>query len=168
MSAIHELESFIKSSKDRRLIILCVGNILRGDDGLGPIIYKKIKAYTGKTVSIFNVEQSLENFLPLLSKKRVTHCLIIDSVRISEEDVPPGTTGFFKVSDLANEQISLSTHYLPMKTLVSMMEKKSGAKIRILGIQPQSLDFDTELTPAVKNAIDNIEKFLVPLLQHLN
>ena len=165
MSSNQELITFIRSSKAGRLAIFCVGNILRSDDGIGPSIYQKLKNRIRDDILLINVEQSLENFLPLLNKENITHCLIIDAISINEQDIPAGTIGFFNPSDISNKQVSLSTHLIPMIYLVKTMEKESGVLIRILGIQPRSLEYDVGLSTEVMIAQDKLIKFLVPILQ---
>ncbi len=166
MSSKQKILSFIKSAKKGRLCIFCVGNDLRGDDGLGPVIYNRLRGQLGNRILLYNVGGSLENFLSVLSRENVTHCLIIDAVKLVNDEIPAGTVGFFKPSDLENKQVTFSTHVIPMKVFVDYMNNdKSGVIIRILGVQPKMLDFDSEMSLEVLDAIDKIIDFLVPLLR---
>ncbi|MFX1284918.1 MAG: hydrogenase maturation protease [Promethearchaeota archaeon] len=163
-----EFFSFLKAAKKGKLSIFCVGNDLRGDDGLGPMIYHKLRMERNNKFLIYNVGGSLENFLSVLLKENVTHCLIIDAVQFGNNEIPAGTIGFFKPSDLENKQATLSTHLIPMKVLVDYMKNQSGVLIRILGIKPKNLDFGSEISFEVLNAIDKIIDFLVSLLGEQN
>ncbi len=159
------LLSFIESAKKGKLIIFCVGNDLRGDDGIGQMIYQRLRAQFRNNILLYNVGGSLENFLPVLSKKSVTHCLIIDAIEFGDNEVPAGAIGFFKPSDLKNNQVTFSTHFIPMRIIVDHMKKESGAVIRILGVQPKTIDFDAEMSYEALNAIEKIITFLIPLLR---
>lgn len=168
MFAMQELLSFLKSAKNGKLSIFCVGNDLRGDDGLGPMIYHKLRSIFRNEFLLYNVGGSLENFLSVLSRENVSHCLIIDAVKFGNNEVPAGTIGFFKPSDLGNKQVTLSTHLIPMKVFVDYMKNRSGVLIRILGIKPKNLEFGSEISLEVLSAIDKIIDFLVPLLGELH
>ncbi|MFX0182349.1 MAG: hydrogenase maturation protease [Candidatus Hodarchaeota archaeon] len=167
MVSIQELQSFIESAKNGKLAIFCVGNDLRGDDGIGPVMYNRLKGQFGSHILIYNVGQSIENFFSVLSKEHVTHCLIIDAVQFGANGVPPGTVGFYSSTDLENKQVTFSTHLIPMKVFLDYMKNKSGVKIRILGVQPKTLEFGSKMSSDVLDALDEIENFLIPLLQVL-
>jgi len=119
----------------------------------------------GNNFLIYNVENLLENFLSILSKENVTHCLIIDAVNFGDNSVQAGTVGFFSSLDLENKQVTFTTHHIPLKVLVDYMKKKSGVEIRILGVQPKTLEFGSKMSSDVLDAIDEIINFLVPQLQ---
>ncbi len=165
MSSTKEFLSFIKSAKEGKLIIFCVGNDLRGDDGIGPVIYNRLQGQFGKHILLYNVGGSLENFLSVISKENATHCLIIDAVDFGNDEITAGTIGFFKPLDLEDKQVTFSTHFIPMKVFVEYMKENSGVIVRILGVQPKNLDFGSKMSLEVLNAIDKIINFLVPLLQ---
>ncbi len=165
MSSKQGLLSFIESAKKGKLIIFCVGNEMRGDDGIGSMIYNRLRSQFGTDLLLYNVGGSLENYLSVLTKKNVTHCLIVDAVEFGDNEIPAGTVGFFKPSDLENKQVTFSTHLIPMRVLVDYMKKISGVVIRILGVQPKTLEFGAEMSFEALNAIEKIINLLVPLLQ---
>lgn len=160
-----ELQAFLNSAKNGKLIIFCVGNELRGDDALGPVIYNKLQGQLGNKILMYKVESSLENYFSILSKRKATHCLIIDTVNFGDNRIQAGTVGFFCPSDLERKQVSFSTHFIPMKVIIEYMKEKSGTKIRILGVQPKNLNFDSEMSKSVVNAVEKIVNLLIPLLK---
>ena len=165
MSSIMEFRSFIKSATKGKLIIFCVGNDLRGDDGIGPVIYNKLQNQIGNHILLYNVGGSLENFLSVISKENATHCLIIDAVDFGDDEITAGSVGFFKPSDLEDKQVTFSTHFIPMKVFVEYMKTNSRVIIRILGVQPKNLDFGSEMSFEVLEAVDKVINFLIPLLR---
>jgi len=165
MSSTKEFLSFIKSAKEGKLIILCVGNDLRGDDGIGPVIYNRLQGQFGKHILLYNVGGSLENYLSVISKENATHCLIIDAVDFGDDEITAGSVGFFKPSDLEDKQVTFSTHFIPMKVFVEYMKTNSRVIIRILGVQPKNLDFGSEMSFEVLEAVDKVINFLIPLLR---
>ena len=165
MSSIKEFRSFIKSATEGKLVIFCVGNDLRGDDGIGPVIYNKLRNQIGNHILLYNVGGSLENFLSVISNENATHCLIIDAVNFGNNEITPGTIGFFKPSDIEDQQVTFSTHFISMKVFLEYMKTKSGVIIRILGVQPKNLDFGSEMSFEVLDAVNKVINFLVPLLR---
>jgi Ni,Fe-hydrogenase maturation factor len=55
---------------------------------------------------------------------------------------PQTTTGF-----------SASSHTLPFSVLSKYLTKELGCEVRVLGIQPLSLEFDAGLSSPVKNSL---------------
>jgi hydrogenase 3 maturation protease len=54
-----------------------------------------------------------------------------------------------------------STHTMPLYMLTEYIEQELGAKVLILGIQPESLSFGTTVSPEVGVAIDKLARLLV-------
>jgi len=165
MASTTEVRSFIKAAKEGKLIIFCVGNELRGDDGIGPLIYQRLREQLRKDIPLYDVGGSIQNYLSIITKKQATHCLIIDAVDFGNKKITAGTIGFFKPSDLEKKQVTLSTHDIPMKIFLDYMKKEAEVTVRILGIQPKMLEFGATMSDEVLNAIEKIINFLTPLLQ---
>ncbi len=47
-----ELKKFLKDHK--LVIFLCIGNVMRGDDAIGPIVARKLKVIFTKTKGFYN------------------------------------------------------------------------------------------------------------------
>ncbi|MFX1512494.1 MAG: hydrogenase 3 maturation endopeptidase HyCI [Promethearchaeota archaeon] len=164
LSAKDELIAFINSSKSfkgGKLAIFCVGNDLRGDDGVGPLIAKRLIEQIGDKVIILDVGSTPQNFLSFISKEKISHCLLIDVVEFQAE---VGTVGFFDPSDLQEYMVTFSTHFIPMKVFIGYWINETGATFRILGIQPKSMDFGAPLTREVEKAADNIVELLTSVI----
>ena len=63
MNAKKELKDFILLGRSGRFSILCIGNDLRGDDGLGPEIYNRLKNHITDDILLLNTGNQPENFL---------------------------------------------------------------------------------------------------------
>ncbi|MHA1214437.1 MAG: hydrogenase 3 maturation endopeptidase HyCI [Candidatus Hodarchaeales archaeon] len=162
MNAFNELTEFMASSKKGKLAILCVGNDLRGDDGLGPYIAKKLRELRQNGLIVYDTGNQPENYLSVLAREQITHCLIIDAVEFHQE---PGSIGFFDPSDLKEYQVTFSTHFLGMKTLIDVFGKSTGAIFKILGIQPKTLEFGSEMCDEVQIAALKLFALLHKLLE---
>jgi hydrogenase maturation protease len=77
----------------------------------------------------------------------------------------PGDIGFFNSGDLKDFQFMLSTHFLSTKSFINFMTRETGARFRILGIQPSVLEFGEQISAPVKVALEKVILMLVSLLQ---
>ncbi|MFW9917688.1 MAG: hydrogenase 3 maturation endopeptidase HyCI [Candidatus Thorarchaeota archaeon] len=164
LSAKEELAAFINSSKNNKnakLALFCVGNDLRGDDGVGSLLAKRLKEKIGEKTIILDVGSVPQNFLGLISKEKISHCLLIDAVEFHAE---AGTVGFFDPSDLKEYQVTFSTHFIPMNVFIDYWIEETGAIFRILGVQPKTLDFGAPLSTEVAKAAENIIDLLSSLI----
>jgi hydrogenase 3 maturation protease len=59
---------------------------------------------------------------------------------------------------------SASSHTLPFSVLTGFLEKELNCEVRLLGIQPSSLEFDAGLSSAVKNSLAHLVKDLAVML----
>ncbi|MHA1972730.1 MAG: hydrogenase 3 maturation endopeptidase HyCI [Candidatus Hodarchaeales archaeon] len=162
MNAYDELTEFISSAKQGKLAILCVGNDLRGDDGLGPYIAKKLHELTEISTLIYDTGNQPENYLSVLAREQITHCLIVDAVEFHQN---PGTIGFFEPNDLKEYQVTFSTHFLSMKTLINVFGENTGATFKVLGIQPKNLEFGSTMCEEVEIAALKLFALLHKLLK---
>ena len=98
-----------------RLVILGIGNDIRGDDGVGQYIVESLKDLGKESddVIIINAKTVPENFTGKIRKIDPSHILIIDAVLMNEE---PGT-----VRVISKEQVgglSVSTHSMSLSFLI--------------------------------------------------
>lgn len=162
MTLLEELNNFLHEGHRHKLAILCVGNVLKSDDALGPIIAEKLKDRLSSDILLFDVGSQPENFVSVLKQNNVSHCLIIDAVEFEGE---PGDIGFFNSVDLKDFQFTFSTHFLSTKTFINFMTRETGARFRILGIQPSVLEFGMQISAPVKVALEKVIFMLESLLQ---
>ncbi len=161
MKSLKKLKIFLLEARNQKLAILCVGNVIKGDDGIGPLIAERINKFISPEILLFDAGSQPENFISVLRKKEVSHCLIIDAVEFKGK---PGDINLFDFHNLEDNDIILSTHFLSMKTLITIIARDSNIKFQILGIQPLTMEFGEQLSAPVKNAaeqiIEEFEKFL--------
>ena len=130
-------------------VIICVGNVLRSDDGAGPYIASHLK--NTKKLAVFDAGYTPENFIEEVVELKPGRIIVIDAADfggeagevkiISEEDIP---------------ESSLSTHAIPMKLIYHIFKDDTDSDIRFIGIQPKSVKYDEGLSPEVKAASDMI------------
>jgi hydrogenase maturation protease len=92
-----------------------------------------------------------ENFVEPVAKLAPRRVLVIDCCDFGAE---AGEFRLFSRQEL--EELSyglLSTHTLPLSLTVELLSVETGATIELLGIQPERIEFGTDLSPSVQAAL---------------
>ena len=148
----------LKDKLKGRVVLLGVGNRVRGDDAAGPelieILNKRLPDI-GKDIFLFDGEEVPENYLLPIADLKPNLVIIADAVDFGSR---PGTVKLFPIRQIP--QGSLSTHRLSLRFLGSYLEKETQAKIYLLGIQPKSLKLEEKLSPEVKKTLRDLADFL--------
>jgi len=130
-------------------VIVCVGNELRGDDGAGVIVGRRL---AGRTPwKAINAQTVPENYLMTIADAAPDSILFIDALHFNAE---PGTVRLFSGDDL--QGLGPSTHGPSPQAFLIALRMLHTCNQAVLGIQPDCLDLDTGLTPPVASATDQI------------
>lgn len=155
-----QLKNWLKDCA--RLVILGVGNPLRGDDSLGLEILKRLEGKLPREVKVINGGLAPENFISKIKNFKPTHVLIIDAAHFGGENgeailIPPEeTTG-----------ITISTHTIPLNILAWLIQKDTDIKMLLLGIEPKDLGFGEGLSPKVKEAVEQCAQILLEVINEM-
>jgi len=148
----------IKNILKGRVCILCVGNIDRGDDGLGPCFAGMIK---GKTpYEVIDAGIAPENWTGVAARLNPDTIIMVDAI---DFDGMPGEMRIFKGEDLRSGKIS--THDASPKLLIEYLKESTGADIYVLGIKPEANGFCEGLSKSVRNSLEELERCLLKELQ---
>ena len=132
-----------------KIVVLGVGSELRSDDAVGVLAAKRLGEKKLHGVRCLSGGTAPENFTADVRKISPTHVLIIDSADMGE---PPGTVRMINPADIGG--ISFGTHALPLGVLAGYLQQETGCRVIVIGIQPASLDFGEQISPAVEAALD--------------
>lgn len=148
-------EKFLKRGKIKgKIVIVGIGNTLRGDDGAGPEIIKRLKdSSTNYQLFLIDVGAVPENFLQKIVGHRPDVILLVDTVNLEK---PAGSVEIIEGEDLKEE--AFSTHNASLKLTIDYLKKETGANVLLLGIQPKNIGFGQKISLEVKRAIDKTVK----------
>jgi len=132
-------------------LIVGVGNVLRGDDGFGPELVKNL---TGRTkATLLDGGETPEDLLDQIVRMAPARLVIADAVALGGM---PGDAALLE-SDQLGKRIAVSTHNLSLLMFIKYLkEKLPEVDIKILGVQPRSIDFGKGLSTEVRKTIDNL------------
>ncbi len=153
---IKELKDFIGTS--RRIAVLGIGNDLRTDDGIGPIVVESLKI-DYPDLMIENVGSVPEGFARPLAQFGAERVIMIDAADMRK---PPGHIELVTKDRIGG--ISISTHSMPLSFLMMYLEQETGAETILIGIQPESIQFGEGLTPVIKLVAESLVDTLESLL----
>jgi len=153
-----KLRKFLRGAK--KIAILCIGNPLRGDDGVGIYIGEKLEERVSNA-TVFLGYNAPESVLFKIIDGDYSHVIIIDSGFIGEK------AGDIRIADenrLPDDIIT--THYFSPGLLVKLL-KEYGKKVLIITIYPKKIDFNECLSDVVKNAADNLVRIIEEVLSEV-
>jgi hydrogenase 3 maturation protease len=145
------LESLANRLKGK-VVILGVGNPLRGDDGAGPYLIERLRGCVDAT--LLDCEDVPENFLGQIAENQPSSVLLIDAIDFG---MPPGATALLEGDEL--EGVSLSTHHSSLQLFIKCLKAETESNVLVIGIQPKSTRFGDGISSEVKETLD--------LLQHI-
>ena len=150
-----ELKKFVEDHK--LIMFLCIGNVMRGDDAIGPIVAEKLNVLFKKQKDfiIINAETVPENYTGLIRKEEPSHIIFIDAV---EMNINPGEIKLIRSSEIAN--YSISTHAMPISFMIKYIESFTDAKILLIGVQPKNIDLSNQVSNEVKNGVEELSRIL--------
>ncbi|MGZ4857209.1 MAG: hydrogenase maturation peptidase HycI [Methanobacteriaceae archaeon] len=154
------MEEFLKNS--HKLVVLGIGNDMRGDDALGSFLAKKLSNLLkyNQDVIVYDAGTVPENFTGAIKKENPSHIILIDAVDMKER---PGFIRLIAKDEIAN--YSISTHALPISFLIRYMESTGTAQTLLLGIQPGNMDLSNEISIEVENSINYLLKLFDRLIK---
>ncbi|RLF08250.1 MAG: hydrogenase maturation peptidase HycI [Thermoprotei archaeon] len=145
------------------VVILCIGNEERGDDGLGPYVAKKIKKLSrSNLIKVIDSGTVPENYTGVIRKLKPTHVIIVDAVDFGSS---PGDV--ILSFEPKFDGVSISAHKPSLTMLAKYIEKSIGSKVILLGVQPKILEVDSKMTQEVLIAGDIIVKALKSTFRRL-
>jgi hydrogenase maturation protease len=134
--------------------VLGLGNVLMGDDRLGPAVISAFDAeYTvGPDVQVIDLGTPGLDLLPWLAD--VDRVILVDTVK---SDLPPGTLRLYDKADLLRHVpiARIGPHDPGVKEALLALEFAGRAPrdVVVIGVVPQSTELTLALTPAVAAAV---------------
>jgi hydrogenase maturation protease len=142
-------------------LVLGLGNTIMADDGVGPRVIELLKkdARVPADLELLDGGTLGLDLLPYL--EGVSLLVIVDAVetgkaagtmlRLSGEDVPVAM------------ETKLSPHQMGMKDLlaVARLMGQLPENIVLIGVQPERLEMDTELSPTVNNVLPDLVNMVI-------
>lgn len=142
-----------------KVLIIGVGNEMRGDDGIGAFLAGELEREFGNRKDIMVVSTQVpENFIKPIMDFKPDKIIILDSADFG------GRPGDFRViREREIMEFLVSTHNMPLTVFLKALEGLKAEKI-LVGIQPRNLDFGTGLSREVGDRAGDVLGFVRTLI----
>jgi len=142
-----------KSSPQQRknYMLMGLGNICRGDDGIGSFIAQNFQSDDWLVLDCGTIP---ENFTSLVKKTQPEYLVIVDAAQMNLEP------GEFRV--IPSERIDkfyLTTHNIPLSLLISYLDEWAE-KIILIGIQPEKMEDFQRISERVQDSARKLIEIL--------
>lgn len=131
--------------KDRKILFVGIGNLLRQDDGIGVYISTRLKETDN--IKVITAEVSIENYIGKINSTDHDTLVLIDCVDMKKK---PGTCELIHPDRV--HDMTFNTHNISLKRLSEFFRNE----ILILAIQPEKIGFGENLSYIVRDAGNRI------------
>lgn len=135
-------------------LILGVGNVLKGDDAVGPWIVERLHEATGEASSCrmhaVDCGTVPENYTSVVRRLQPGCVIIVDAADMGLE---PGTIRIIPKARAG--ALGLSTHSMPLSLFIDYIEGFAHS-IMLIGVQPGSMRLGAEMSPQVRKAVEQL------------
>lgn len=142
------------------LRIIGIGNILRGDDGIGPYIIKELeKENLPDCIELIDIGSDAFSIIDYFAGKQPV--LVLDCAQMGES---PGKIIKFEVKDnnLSILDKAISIHGFGFSDVYKMaLSLYESVPCTVIGIQPKSIEFNTGLSNEVRQKVPSIIKMVI-------
>ena len=148
--------------------VLGLGNILLKDEGIGVHIVNAIKGryVLPPDVEVIDGGTLGLDLLPLIENR--DNILFVDAVDFGKE---PGYTGVIDGDAIPSTLMAkMSVHHIGLSDVLfaaKLLDIKPS-KLRLIGIQPQSLEVGLEMTECISGKMDQIIDLVIQTLKEWN
>jgi len=156
------LISLLKEKVVGKAAIVGMGNIIRGDDALGPKLIELLKARRPQIKSrLFDCGTAPENYIfPILA----TSCDTVVLIDAADLKVAPGGIKIFNLDEISN--VSFSTHNPSPRLFTDLLRTgKENINIFVVSVQPKSNVLGEPLSREVLGSLEILADALSEILE---
>jgi len=149
-------EELRQRTLNKKVLILGIGNRLRGDDAVGSILAERLKKKLD--VPIIDAEDVPENYLGPIETSGANIVLVLDAADLGAN---PGDFSLIEMSQL--KEIAVSTHTANLSLLFRAIPVDRRPDAVLVAIQPEQTEAGLGLSRSVAMAMRALERLLVQL-----
>ena len=153
--------------KMKKTLVIGLGSILRGDDGLGTRVIEELKKEKfAENVSLRCADTSGLDILKYFPD--FTRVIIID---LAQMQARPGTIKVFSSREIKKSKFSdvLTTHGMALLETLTLAEKLGiPSRITIIGVQPKDVSFRLGLSDILEKKVPSVINRVRGLLKQKN
>jgi hydrogenase maturation protease len=138
----------------RPLLLLGMGNPLRGDDAIGHLLAQELEPFNGEGFQAHAVGIAVENAMRWIREAAGGTVLLVDAV--FDEALAEGDWKLYPGDQL--DSICHTTHSIPLSMLIAYWQREvSDLKVSFLGISIRSSTDMAPLSPALHQTLQSLK-----------
>jgi hydrogenase 3 maturation protease len=149
----NELAGRLRGIPPDRVVFVGVGNRLRGDDGIGPVL---LDLLDGLVPHAIDADSLPENYTGVIKRLKPSAVIFIDALDFGEK---PGSVKVIEMKDIM--KYGTSTHNLSLDVAMEYLAHETGGGVFLIGIQPLRIASVEGISPDVARAIKVIAGIIV-------
>lgn len=139
------VKTLLNEFKNKSILFVGVGNVLKRDDGVGVYICNSI--HYSENIRPLTVEVSIENYIGKINDLNPDLLILIDSMDFSRE---PGYYELLPIEKVNG--YTTNTHNITLDKVSELF----NSQVYILGLQPKTIKFGEGLSEELKKAADQV------------
>lgn len=144
--------------KTRPLLVLGMGNPMRGDDAIGHMLAESLASMNANGFQARAVGTAVENAMSWIRQAAGGAVLLVDAV--FDERLPEGNWSLYESDQL--DSVCHSTHSIPLSMLIDYWRKEvPGIHIYFLGISIRSNTELAPLSPTLQQTLASLKSLFV-------
>lgn len=146
----------LRAALEGRVVIAGIGNRMRGDDALGPALIDRLHGRVD--AGLVDCAEVPERYLGAIAERGPDGILLVDAVDLG---AAPGSVALLGEGELPDRMGT--THNTPLKVLVAYLAAETGARVKLLAVQPATLALGAPMSQGVEATLDALAE-LVPVV----
>jgi len=151
------IKDFLSNIVTDKIILVGIGNVLKADDGFGPLLIKRLRGRV--RAECIDAGLSPENYIGPILKYNPDTVIFFDAVAFGGE--------YGQLRLIQKGQISkygFSTHNISVKVMIEYIDDHIKANIVMFGVEPKSVVFGGEISKEVQDSISYLENLFIEFL----
>jgi len=140
------------------VVILGVGNTLKGDDAAGPLVCERLSGRVSATV--IDAGAVPENYIGPVLEALPDVLFVVDAVDFGGR---PGQIRVCMPEEIRG--FAFSTHALSLHLSIELICRETNLEVRVIGIQASGTKLGDCLSPAVRDAAETLADTLIELFR---
>ena len=134
-----------------RLLIVGVGNLLMGDDGVGVHAIQALQREPIPGVTMVEIGTAILHGLSFV--EAADRVLVIDAAKGGQA---PGTIYLFDATEETETKAVSSIHALGLREAMCFLSRAEPPPVTVIGVEPLTLDYRMELSSPVQAALPRV------------
>jgi hydrogenase maturation protease len=144
--------------KIRPLLLLGMGNPMRGDDAIGHLLAESVESFNKEGFQAHAVGTAIENAMSWVRKSAEGAVLLVDAV--FDESAEEGSWSFYPAEKL--DSMCHSTHSIPLSMIISFWQQEvPRLQVYFLGISIRNNNATVQLSPTLQQTLTSLRSLIL-------